>query len=51
MGSLHAFRRALVLVLLVFREVYFGGSASLHDWFLCFLAKLYEYFFGTVCIG
>ena len=33
----------IVLVSLVFGEVFFGGSASLHDLFLHFLAKCFFY--------
>ena len=36
---MHALRCALLLVSLVFGEVFFGGSAPLHDFFLHFLAK------------
>ena len=38
---MHAFRYALSLVSLVFEEVFFAGSASLHDWFLHFLESVY----------
>ena len=43
MGSLcmHCDARALSLVSLVFGEVFFGGSPSLHDLFLHFLAKCF----------
>ncbi len=37
---MHCDARALSLVSLVFGEVFFGGSPSLHDLFLHFLAKL-----------
>ena len=36
-----------VLVSLVFGEVFFAGSASLHDWFLHFL----ESAFSVTCFG
>ena len=38
---MHAFRCALSLVSLVFGEVFFAGSASLHDWFLHFLESAF----------
>ena len=44
---MHAFRCALLLVSLVFGEVFFAGSASLHDWFLHFL----ESAFSVTCFG
>ena len=44
---MHAFRYALSLVSLVFEEVFFAGSASLHDWFLHFL----ESAFSVTCFG
>ncbi len=44
---MHAFRCALSLVSLVFEEVFFAGSASLHDWFLHFL----ESAFSVTCFG
>ena len=44
---MHAFRCALLLVSLVFGEVFFAGSASLHDWFLYFL----ESAFSVTCLG
>ena len=44
---MHAFRCALSLVSLVFGEVLFAGSASLHDWFLHFL----ESAFSVTCLG
>ena len=37
--SVHALRCALLLVSLVFGELFFGESPSLHDLFLHFLAK------------
>ncbi len=39
---MHAFRCVLSLVPLVFGEVFFAGSASLHDWFLHFLESAYS---------
>ena len=39
---MHAFRYALSLVSLVFEEVFFAGSASLHDWFLHFLESAFS---------
>ena len=39
---MHAFWCALLLVSLVFGEVFFAGSASLHDWFLHFLGSAYR---------
>ena len=44
--SVHAFRCASSLVSLVFEEVFFGGSASLHYLFLHFLAKCFFYNFA-----
>ena len=44
---MHAFRCALLLVSLVFGEVFFAGSASLHDWFLHFLVSA----FSVTCFG
>ena len=44
---MHAFRCALLLVSLIFGEVFFAGSASLHDWFLHFL----ESAFSVTCFG
>ena len=38
---MHALQCALSLVSLVFGEVFFGGSASLHILFLHFLAKCF----------
>ena len=38
---MHCDARALSLVSLVFGEVFFGGSPSLHDLFLHFLAKCF----------
>ena len=38
---MHALWCALLLVSLVFGEVFFGGSASLHNLFLHFLAKCF----------
>ncbi len=40
--SVHAFRCALSLISLVFGEVFFAGSASLHDWFLHFLESAFS---------
>ena len=40
--SVHALRCALLLVSLVFGELFFGESPSLHDLFLHFLAKCYK---------
>ena len=45
---MHAFRCALSLVSLVFEEVFFAGSASLHDWFLHFLESLSLYLESAV---
>ena len=39
--SVHALRSALSLVSLVFGELFFGESPSLHDLFLHFLAKCF----------
>ena len=39
---MHAFRCASSLVSLVFEEVFFAGSASLHDWFLHFLESAFS---------
>ena len=39
--SVHALRYALLLVSLVFGELFFGESPSLHDLFLHFLAKCF----------
>ena len=38
---MHVLRYVLSLVSLVFGEVFFGGSATLHDLFLHFLAKCF----------
>ena len=55
---MHALRCALPLVSLVFGEVFFDGSASLHDLFLHFLAKCFfcNLFWGffivvVTCVG
>ena len=55
---MHALRFALPLVSLVFGEVFFDGSASLHDLFLHFLAKCFfcNLFWGffievVTCVG
>ena len=40
---MHAFWCALLLVSLVFGEVFFAGTASLHDWFLHFLVSAFLY--------
>ena len=47
---MHALRCALSLVSLVFGEVFFGGSASLHDLFLHFLAKCFFLYTGAGCL-
>ena len=39
---MHAFQCALSLVSLVFGEVFFAGSASLHDRFLHFLENAFS---------
>ena len=39
---MHAFQCALSLVSLVFGEVFFAGSASLHDRFLHFLESAFS---------
>ena len=49
---MHAFRCALSLVSLVFGEVFFAGSASLHDWFSHFLESAFSVTcFGTFFLG
>ena len=50
---MHALRCALSLVSLVFGEVFFGGSTSLHVFFLHFLAKCFfcNLFWGNFLRG
>ena len=47
--AVHAFQCALLLVSLVFGQVFFGGSAFLHDRLLHFLAK--SFFCNVLVLG